>query len=241
MFIYFIYKTTNLLNNKVYIGAHLSNTLSFDGYLGSGIAIKRAVLKYGEENFSREILEIVSYSETRFSKKDWAEKIYPIETKWIKIYSDMLGVKNIYNRSSGGFGGSTTKTSKWYYNPNTKESKMFFLNDIIPYGWIKGRPKYHTINGTNKNTKLYTNIISGEEKYFSEIPSNEWKIGSAKQKKSRQGENNASFNKRTYVNKEQKKYIFCAEENKPSNFEQGTPRKLDGKLWRTLWTKIKIE
>ena len=55
--LYIIYKTTNLLNNKFYIGKHQCLTLE-DGYLGSGRALKEAVAKYGKENFKREILFI---------------------------------------------------------------------------------------------------------------------------------------------------------------------------------------
>ena len=48
-----LYKTTNIINGKIYIGVH-NNTNP--GYLGSGSYIKNAVLKYGKENFVRETL-----------------------------------------------------------------------------------------------------------------------------------------------------------------------------------------
>lgn len=52
----YIYKTTNLINNKIYIGQHIS--ASFDlKYFGSGIRIVAALKKYGKENFHCEILE----------------------------------------------------------------------------------------------------------------------------------------------------------------------------------------
>ena len=50
----YIYKTTNLINNKIYIGQSKYNDPS---YLGSGIFIKQAIEKYGRKNFSKEILE----------------------------------------------------------------------------------------------------------------------------------------------------------------------------------------
>ena len=49
-----IYKTTNLINGKIYIGQTRKTAPS---YYGSGTVIRHAIKKYGKENFSREILE----------------------------------------------------------------------------------------------------------------------------------------------------------------------------------------
>ena len=51
----FIYKTTNLINEKIYVGQHSTDKLS-DGYLGSGDILKQAIKKHGRKNFKREIL-----------------------------------------------------------------------------------------------------------------------------------------------------------------------------------------
>ena len=50
----FIYKTTCLVNDKIYIGKHEGS--EDDGYIGSGKMFQRALRKYGKENFKREIL-----------------------------------------------------------------------------------------------------------------------------------------------------------------------------------------
>ena len=49
-----IYKTTNLINGKIYIGKNKSNT---NWYLGSGKLLLYAIKKYGKENFKKEIIE----------------------------------------------------------------------------------------------------------------------------------------------------------------------------------------
>lgn len=57
----FIYKTICLVNNKIYIGQRvIVNQRTLDShYLGSGSYFKRAVEKYGKENFKRTILCLV--------------------------------------------------------------------------------------------------------------------------------------------------------------------------------------
>jgi hypothetical protein len=55
---YFVYKTTNLVNNLIYVGQHLQrDTFEFDGYLGSGTLILSAINEHGKENFKREFIE----------------------------------------------------------------------------------------------------------------------------------------------------------------------------------------
>ena len=51
-----VYKTTNLINGKEYVGSHYTNNIN-DGYLGSGILLVRSVKKYGKNNFKKDILE----------------------------------------------------------------------------------------------------------------------------------------------------------------------------------------
>lgn len=52
----YVYKTTNLLNNKIYIGQHKSKV--FDPkYYGSGSWFSSVFKKYGKENFICEIIE----------------------------------------------------------------------------------------------------------------------------------------------------------------------------------------
>lgn len=86
---YIVYKTTNIVNNKTYIGIHKTEKLN-DGYLGSGNYFLKAVKKYGKENFEREILKFCeSYDELLEEEKKL------VDETWVKD-------KNNYNIKTGG-------------------------------------------------------------------------------------------------------------------------------------------
>lgn len=92
---YIIYKTTNKINGKFYVGQHKTKNLN-DGYIGSGRLLNLAIKKYGIENFENEVIELCK------SKKHMNER----EIYWI----DKLNAtdKNIaYNITKGGDGGDT--------------------------------------------------------------------------------------------------------------------------------------
>lgn len=88
----YVYITTNLINNKIYIGQHKSET--FDpNYIGSGKYLRNAINKYGRNNFSVEVVE-------------WAENKYLLnllEKRWIRFYRKRDYV--MYNIADGGEGG----------------------------------------------------------------------------------------------------------------------------------------
>ena len=87
----YIYKTTNIINNKQYIGRKTSKTF-VKTYLGSGIGIKKAIKKYGRENFKVELLKWCnSY-----------EELVESETYYIKLYNAVEN-ENFYNQSYGGY------------------------------------------------------------------------------------------------------------------------------------------
>jgi len=85
-----IYKTTNLINEKIYIGQDSRNN---QDYLGSGVLINRAIKKYGKENFKKEVICECS-SKGELNKKE----IYWIKT--LKSRDSKIG----YNLTDGGDG-----------------------------------------------------------------------------------------------------------------------------------------
>lgn len=87
----YIYKTTNLVNGKIYIGQHKAEKFDIT-YYGSGFILKQALEKYGKENFKCEIIEWC------ISKEQLEEK----EIYWIdKLNSCNHSIG--YNVSAGGF------------------------------------------------------------------------------------------------------------------------------------------
>lgn len=53
---HYIYKTTCLVTNRYYVGMHSTDDLN-DGYMGSGIRLRRSIKKHGIQQHRREILE----------------------------------------------------------------------------------------------------------------------------------------------------------------------------------------
>jgi len=63
-----VYMTTCLMNGKIYVGIHTKGQC---WYLGSGKIIKRAIEKYGRENFTRKTIDEFSSIEEGCSKERW--------------------------------------------------------------------------------------------------------------------------------------------------------------------------
>lgn len=104
-----VYKTTNLINGKVYIGVHSTNSLN-DGYIGNGVysqasanrtgfgvPFANAVKKHGYANFKREILYEFGSAELAY----WWESFL--------VDSEFISRDDNYNARTGG--GSVGKLS----------------------------------------------------------------------------------------------------------------------------------
>lgn len=89
---YYVYLTTNLVNNKKYIGYHYGE--ANDSYLGSGRKITEAIKAFGKNNFNKQILEICSTSEECFEREKF----------WIEYYN-AVNSEEFYNIDKGGEGG----------------------------------------------------------------------------------------------------------------------------------------
>lgn len=154
-----IYKITNLINNKCYIGQSVDiekrfrqhknnydnkNEPSYDYHL------YRSIRKYGIENFKFEIIEECDY-----------EKLNERETYWIDYYDSY---NNGYNETLGGGGKLQVDREEFkkYFienNPSVKEIAEYFDIDRSVAGKIMKelglKAKYYT----NKNLE---NVICEE-------------------------------------------------------------------------------
>ena len=88
----YIYKTTNLVNGKIYIGQHIASIFDIY-YKGSGQMLKRAFKKYGKENFKCELLV----------EANTKEELDILEQYWIKKL-DACNTDIGYNIVAGGGG-----------------------------------------------------------------------------------------------------------------------------------------
>lgn len=90
--IYTIYKTTNVVNGKFYIGVHKTSNPN-DDYLGSGKYIKRAIKKYGIHSFNKEVLFVFETQQEAYKKEKEL------------VTSNILESDMCYNLIVGGKGG----------------------------------------------------------------------------------------------------------------------------------------
>ena len=107
---YTIYKTVNLKNGKFYIGKHQTYN-EYDDYLGSGIALEKAIQKYGKSNFYKEILFIF---DNEFEMNQKEKEI---------ITEELLKDNKSYNIGIGGEGGPHFKNKKHSNITKNKISK----------------------------------------------------------------------------------------------------------------------
>lgn len=101
---YTVYRITNQLSGRFYIGVHKTNDPG-DGYMGSGLVIRRAIAKHGRENFSKEILAVFETSAEALAHEKAVLEACRAETL-------------CYNIHEGGLGGFDQINSRGLNNKN---------------------------------------------------------------------------------------------------------------------------
>jgi hypothetical protein len=164
----FIYLTTNNINGKMYIGQRkYDKRKEYKTYFGSGKLIKRAINKYGKENFSK----IIICNTKNKNESNEKEKYY------ISLFNAVES-DDFYNISEGGDGGSClygyTEQQKIEYrkhlskslkgninqganNPSSK--KVICLNDLQVYDNITIASEENNIS----RGKLYAVLLKKQK------------------------------------------------------------------------------
>lgn len=137
-----IYKTTNLINGKIYIGQDCHND---PNYYGSGICLNNSLKKYGKENFKKEIICECA------TKEELDEK----EKYWIKELKSKF--PNGYNLTDGGGGNLGYKMSEETKNKISKGNKGKVRSDDFKKKvglFFKGKPKSEEQNRKNSESQI---------------------------------------------------------------------------------------
>ena len=132
-----IYKVVNKINDKSYIGYHQTNDIN-DEYLGSGKLLKKAIKKYGKENFAKEILYV-------FPNKDEA-----LLKEAEIVNTEFVNDKTTYNLKVGGEGG-------WdYINTELRKDDKYgsMLSKKLSTS-IKKAYKEGKLNSSGMNNPMY--------------------------------------------------------------------------------------
>ncbi len=109
----YIYITTNKINGKIYIGQH-KGTCFDKKYYGSGKLLKKALEKYGKENFTINIL----------AKAETEQELADLEIFYIKKYNAAKSIIG-YNMSDGGKVPRLSGSNNGNYNHRwTQEMRM---------------------------------------------------------------------------------------------------------------------
>ncbi|AXF53187.1 putative Seg-like homing endonuclease, GIY-YIG family [Escherichia phage Ec_Makalu_001] len=89
---HYVYKITNKINDKIYVGVRSCDGLAEDDtkYMGSGKIIKQAIKHHGLENFTKEIL-------SKFDSREDADKE---EARIVTV--DFVKREDTYNIAEGG-------------------------------------------------------------------------------------------------------------------------------------------
>lgn len=115
---WYIYRITNKINGHTYIGQHRTDNL-FDDYMGSGVILKKAIKKYGIENFNKTIIHCGIKAR---------EEADILEIEEIKRERE-IG-KSQYNITDGGEG---------FNSKHTEETRQKISNSLIGNTRAKGK------------------------------------------------------------------------------------------------------
>jgi len=123
--IHYIYKTTCNVTGRWYVGMH-STCNENDGYMGSGLRLRRSIRKYGADNHTKEIIEYHNSRENLVLRE--------IEI----VNSDLIQDENCMNLRLGGTGG-------FYSLEASKKGGQNGIEILLKTMWVDNPEKYGNI------------------------------------------------------------------------------------------------
>lgn len=157
----YVYLTTNLINNKIYIGQHRSEVFEPENYIGSGVILTNAIEKYGKQNFKNELLCECFTQEELNEKEKYYIEIYNATDKTIGYNIKFGGnatpcpdetKEKISKANSGKYVGHVHIIKDNIEKHIPKE----LLADYTADGWVRGRldtAKQNLSKGYNYDSK----------------------------------------------------------------------------------------
>lgn len=181
----YIYKTTNLVNGKIYIGKHKAS--EFDpNYKGSGTTyLSNAFKKYGRDNFKVELL-IHCFSLEELN----AEEKFLIE--WFNARDRSVG----YNRAEGGDGGVLPGEDNPFYGKHHSDETKQMIREAQNKYWESEdyRAKMHDSRLGNQNSRglvwihLDTKLRRVNPNELNDYLSKGWRLGLSSEHRSKIGD-----------------------------------------------------
>lgn len=147
-----IYKTSNLINGRIYVGKDKHNNPK---YLGSGNILNQAINKYGIKNFQKEILEYCNTEEELSDReKYWIDKL------------NSLYIHGGYNLTKGGEGGDT-------FTNKPEELKTITRNKISKISSLRNQKNIELQRNNSiqnwKNDTYRNKVINGLKRSWTNI------------------------------------------------------------------------
>lgn len=189
----YIYKTTNLVNNKIYIGQKKSNKFLEESYLGSGTRLHSAIQHYGKDKFRVELIEWCN------TKEELDEK----EIFWIAYYNSR-NTEIGYNIAIGG------NTRVWNKGKHLSEEHKRKISK-------SEKGKKHTDEAKDKMRKAKQNISyeTREKMSIAKRGENHWNYGRQLSEETKEKIRKSKEN----ISAEYREKLSAAHKGKPSSIK----------------------
>lgn len=177
---YLIYKISNKIDNKFYVGKHKTENKN-DDYFGSGLLLKRAVEKYGKNNFVKELLfECSSEEEMNQKEADIIDEDFITRDDTYNIKLGGNGGFDYINKNGKNHGGNWKESMKERSKKGVSKFRWLLENDpsfreefstkssnrIRLYQSINGNPfqgKHHSEETKKKMSEAKKGKINGKK------------------------------------------------------------------------------